>query len=736
MPFGCLKFSLVLICIALACAALPAQERGGKPISAQSAKKQKPSVNATRALVIGISSYQDPAIPDLRFAHRDAGEMVTFLKSGAGGKLLDDNILLLSNERATVAKIYSALDWLLEESQPDDKVIIYFSGHGDVETKTLRQRGFLLAYDTPPTNYRIGALRLEDLNDYISTLSIENEAKVVIFTDACRSGHLAGGADGVMTTAENLSDSLGMEVKIMSCKPDELSLEGEQWGGGRGVFSYHLLDGLMGLADLNDDNVVVLSEIDQYLRARVPEETEHKQLPNTRGSPQVPLFAVDEQIARTLRKRKQEEDLPLALLASRGSKASAPTQPDSVGRRLYEEFLAALDRKYFLPIDQSPSNKPGRSASELYDSLLRYETLEPLFFSMKQTFVVALQDQAQAAINAYLAADPEELEERWLNYGGRYKKNPAYLEKAASLLGESHILFRQLLAKKQYFEGVILRLDGSKNQADSLFDRARESIESALHYDSTAAYLHNELGLIFDEIRLSALRSGNTESASNLHREQLRMYQNARQIAPKWAMPFNNLAATYREMRQLERAEEMANEAIRLRPDLPSAYFNLALIHRISGNTAEAIHQLKNAVAVRPNYVSAYAHLGSTYFKQNQLDSAVQCFQKAISYDSAYVNAYYDLGVVYLIQKKYDLAEKVYLKIIQLNPGNYEAYYNLACIKSIQSDIGTALDWLGQAVRHGLKDENLIQSDPDLENLRKNLDLDDLFDKNAPEKKD
>ncbi|MBK7305024.1 MAG: hypothetical protein IPI90_17740 [Saprospiraceae bacterium] len=49
-----------------------------------------------------------------------------------------------------------------------------------------------------------------------------------------------------------------MRSKILSCQPNEFSLEGEQWGGGRGVFSYHLVDGLFGLADRNNDGLITL----------------------------------------------------------------------------------------------------------------------------------------------------------------------------------------------------------------------------------------------------------------------------------------------------------------------------------------------------------------------------------------------------------------------------------------------------------------------------------------------
>lgn len=101
----------------------------------------------TRAVIIGISDYQDPGIPDLLYAHKDAQAFAAYLQSPAGGSLPDENIRLLINQQATMAAIAGELDWLVEASGENDIAIIYFAGHGDVEAKTARQPGFLLAYD-------------------------------------------------------------------------------------------------------------------------------------------------------------------------------------------------------------------------------------------------------------------------------------------------------------------------------------------------------------------------------------------------------------------------------------------------------------------------------------------------------------------------------------------------------------------------------------------------------------
>jgi len=103
----------------------------------------------TRAVIVGISDYQDAEIKDLRYAHQDAALFADFLKSKSGGQLGDQQLKVLVNDQATMAGIQSALKWLLENSRPGDQAILYFAGHGDVETKDAEEKGYLLAYDTP-----------------------------------------------------------------------------------------------------------------------------------------------------------------------------------------------------------------------------------------------------------------------------------------------------------------------------------------------------------------------------------------------------------------------------------------------------------------------------------------------------------------------------------------------------------------------------------------------------------
>ena len=227
----------------------------------------------TYAVVIGISNYENENI-NLNYANRDAQEFAGYLQSKAGGSVPPDNIKLLIDTTATTSAIYNALTWLRDRCELDKRdnsdktnlVYFYFSGHGDVETETKANLGFLLSFNTPPNNYLNNAVRIEDLNNYAHTISVDLDANVIIITDACHSGKLAGSDNrGSFLVGKELSTAREKEIRIVSCNPDQLSNEDIRWGGGRGVFSFYLINGLKGLADKNGDRVVTLSEIKSLL---------------------------------------------------------------------------------------------------------------------------------------------------------------------------------------------------------------------------------------------------------------------------------------------------------------------------------------------------------------------------------------------------------------------------------------------------------------------------------------
>jgi hypothetical protein len=66
---------------------------------------------------------------------------------------------------------------------------------------------------------------------------------------------------------------------ITASDVSELSEEGENGGGGHGVFTYYLLQGLQGEADANKDGTVTAGELFAYLSEKVSKATEGQQNP-------------------------------------------------------------------------------------------------------------------------------------------------------------------------------------------------------------------------------------------------------------------------------------------------------------------------------------------------------------------------------------------------------------------------------------------------------------------------
>ncbi len=234
----------------------------------------------TRAIIIGISKYQ--FIDSLQYADKDAEVFAGYLRNNSFWKMAPEDITLLTNDKAKYGDLTVQLQKIAMISKPGDNLLFYFSGHGDVETQTIFNRGFLLAYDTYSSNYMNNGLRVDDLKDIFVTL-LSNNIKVIVVTDACRSGKLAGGMKGAEFTAAALSTMWKNEIKILSSQPGQLSYEDKKWGNGRGVFSYYLIKGLHGEADADKDSSITLSELEIYVGSNVARETGNKQQPIFEG---------------------------------------------------------------------------------------------------------------------------------------------------------------------------------------------------------------------------------------------------------------------------------------------------------------------------------------------------------------------------------------------------------------------------------------------------------------------
>ena len=242
------------------------------------------------AVVIGISTYKNShEIPNLRYADKDASTFYQFLCGPGGGGFPDSHVRLLLNEKATFQAVRDALFSFLQKAIEEDLVVIYISGHGAPDPNNNKNL-YLLTYDTNVEQMASTAFPMWDLETAVQR-QIKAQ-KVVVFTDTCHAGGVGGGI-GLrgLVPRDNLVNRylLGLAqakkgiAVFTASEAGEQSMESERWGGGHGVFTYHLLEGLKGEADYNRDGIVSLGEAMDYTNERVRRDTNSQQHPDTAG---------------------------------------------------------------------------------------------------------------------------------------------------------------------------------------------------------------------------------------------------------------------------------------------------------------------------------------------------------------------------------------------------------------------------------------------------------------------
>lgn len=146
----------------------------------QPEKEKIKSSGEDHLLIIGINDYA--AWPKLKNATRDAKDFRKLMEDQFGFK--EDNIKELTDGEATRKKIYSRLREYVEELKENDRLLIYFSGHGYYD-------------ETLDMGYWIPADANERADDeYVGNLDITRMVQkmkarqIFLIADACYSGQL------------------------------------------------------------------------------------------------------------------------------------------------------------------------------------------------------------------------------------------------------------------------------------------------------------------------------------------------------------------------------------------------------------------------------------------------------------------------------------------------------------------------------------------------------------------
>jgi uncharacterized caspase-like protein len=136
-----------------------------------------PQIDRKVALVIGVDNYDDPSIPRLSNAVKDARAVGRLLEAQLGYETI-----VLNNPGKTT--VIAALNRLALTLQPSDSVVIYYAGHGEVVEATKLGYWQLADADAKrPETWLSNA----DIGKLVTQLGA---SQVALVSDSCYSGSL------------------------------------------------------------------------------------------------------------------------------------------------------------------------------------------------------------------------------------------------------------------------------------------------------------------------------------------------------------------------------------------------------------------------------------------------------------------------------------------------------------------------------------------------------------------
>jgi hypothetical protein len=258
-------------------------------------------INAVRprdavAIIIGIEKYR--RVPDADFANNDASAFYDYARRALGIK--PENIRLLVDDKADAAEILRAFKtWLpTRVNKNTTDVYVFYSGHGlpSEDGGSL----YFLPHEVDRDLLDRTAITQKEV---VQAIQRTTPKSVTMFIDSCYSGQsrtgttLLASARPISIAPKASTDFPPNFMVISASAPDQISSSSPELK--HGIFSYYLMLGMEGEADVNKDGQITVGEMQTYLSQQVTRRAigmNRTQSPQTTGDLNRVLVHVDGKI--------------------------------------------------------------------------------------------------------------------------------------------------------------------------------------------------------------------------------------------------------------------------------------------------------------------------------------------------------------------------------------------------------------------------------------------------------
>lgn len=168
---------------------------------------------------------------------------------------------------------------------------------------------------------------------------------------------------------------------------------------------------------------------------------------------------------------------------------------------------------------------------------------------------------------------------------------------------------------------------------------------------------------------------------------------------------------------------------VEINPKNDRAWDTLGNMYENIGLHSQAVTAFEQAIALAPHKEVYYYHLGIALGYQMQYNQAIQALQKVVELNPDYMLAHCALAGYYRRLGREAEAQE-HMKIARPSM-EHENEYNQACFESIGGNADRAIALLEIALKQLQVQPSLVQSDPDLDFIRKDARFKELLARNS-----
>ncbi|MDY6791154.1 MAG: caspase family protein [Thermodesulfobacteriota bacterium] len=227
----------------------------------------------SRALIIGINQYI--FAPPLEYAINDAKAVAEILKKKFGFD--ESNLKILTDKKASRSEIMAHyMTFVNKDIESNDRILIFFAGHGYTHTGKRGEVGFLVPNDGNISDLS-SLIRWDDLTRNAELIPAKH---ILFIMDACYGGLAITRtlAPGSMRFLKDMLKRYARQV-LTAGKANEVVSDSGGPIPNHSVFTGHLIEGLEGKA-ASDDGSITANGVMSYVYERVAKDPYSQQTPH------------------------------------------------------------------------------------------------------------------------------------------------------------------------------------------------------------------------------------------------------------------------------------------------------------------------------------------------------------------------------------------------------------------------------------------------------------------------